>query len=48
MRSFVRSLNAGERFSALLILAAFLGITIPAAIDVIQNPTGASALHHHN
>jgi hypothetical protein len=48
MRSFVRSLNAGERFSAILILTAFLGIMIPAAIDVIQDPNGATALHHHD
>ena len=48
MRSFVQSLNAGERFSALLILAAFFRVMIPAAIDVIQNPTGATVLHHHD
>lgn len=32
MRSFVKSLSPGERFSALVIAAAFLGVMIPAAI----------------
>lgn len=32
MRNFVKSLSAGERFSALIIAAAFLGVMIPAAI----------------
>lgn len=32
MRHFVKSLSTGERFSALVIAAAFLSVMIPAAI----------------
>lgn len=32
MRDFVKSLSAGERFSAMLIAVAFFSVIIPAAI----------------
>ncbi|HLI20516.1 MAG TPA: hypothetical protein VKV32_05335 [Stellaceae bacterium] len=34
MRDFVKSLSAGERFSAILIAVAFFSVIIPAAIEL--------------
>jgi hypothetical protein len=33
MRNFVKSLSAGERFSAIVIALAFLSVMVPAALE---------------
>jgi hypothetical protein len=38
MRARVKSISAGERFSAIVLIAAFFSVIIPAAIEI--------TLHH--
>lgn len=46
MRAFVKSLSAGERFSAIVLAFAFFSVMIPAAIEYshsIAAPHGITA-----
>lgn len=43
MRNFVKSLSAGERFSAVVIAVAFFSVIIPAAIA--YSHSAAPAVH---
>ena len=44
MRDFVKSLSAGERFSALVILIAFFSVMIPAAIEYSHSLAPAQSI----
>jgi hypothetical protein len=36
VHNFIKSLSAGERFSAIVIATAFLSVVIPAAVEFSQ------------
>jgi hypothetical protein len=44
MRDFVKSLSAGERFSAIVILLGFFSVMIPAAIEYAHAAAGAHSV----
>lgn len=44
MRTFVKSLSAGERFSAVVIALAFLSVMIPAAIEYTHSVTALQSI----
>ncbi|HEV8016305.1 MAG TPA: hypothetical protein VGP48_12275 [Stellaceae bacterium] len=47
MRSKVKTLSAGERFSAIVLAVAFFSVIIPAALEVMQH-RDAAAQHQLN
>lgn len=44
MRTFVKSLSAGERFSAVVIALAFFSVMIPAAIAYTHSVTAPHSI----
>lgn len=42
MRDFIKSLSAGERFSAIVLTLAFFSVIIPAAIAYAHSTTAAA------
>jgi hypothetical protein len=42
MRAKVKTLSAGERFSAIVLAIAFFSVIIPAAVEVMQQHDAAA------